>query len=91
MIQNIECFFAQTFLIYAYMSDLKDLFRDDIFPPKSCEVLYLFYPQLFLLYEFPPKSCEVFYLFYLIYFCCTCSLQSLVFNITILSTIVVIS
>ena len=31
MIQNIECFFAQTFLIYAYMSDLKDLFRDDIF------------------------------------------------------------
>ena len=31
MIQNIECFFTQTFLTYAYVSDLVDLFYHDIF------------------------------------------------------------
>ena len=31
MIQNTERFFAHTFLVYAYMSDLVDLFHYDIF------------------------------------------------------------
>ena len=53
MIQNIEYFFAHTFLIYAYMTDLIELFicMFNIFVVLiTYEVFYLFYPQFFLLY-----------------------------------------
>ena len=45
MIQNIECFFAHAFLIYAYMLDLIDLFHSDIFavriPSKATIVVII--------------------------------------------------
>ena len=44
MIQNIDCFFAHAFLIYAYMLDLIDLFHSDIFAVRipSKALCYVF-------------------------------------------------